>query len=266
MTRTSNSRTFSGVFKWLFIGLVFLYLYLPMVILVTNSFNKSKYGHKWSGFSWKWYEKLWENDSMMQAFGHSLLIAGLAATAATLIGTLMALAIHRYKFPLKNTASSMLFVLMMSPDIVLAITFLIIFIALGIQLGFWSLLIAHITFCLPFVVITVYAQMKNMDPNVLEAAKDLGASESQMFRIIILPILAPAVLAGWLLSFTLSLDDVIISSFVTGPGFEILPIRVFSMVKVGVSPEVNALATILLVMSLTLIAVTTYLIKRQNPQ
>ena len=153
---------------------------------------------------------------------------------------------------------------MMSPDIVLAITFLIIFIALGVQLGFWSLLIAHITFCLPFVVITVYAQMKSLDPNILEAAQDLGASEARIFKVIIVPLMAPAILAGWLLSFTLSLDDVIISSFVTGPGFEILPIRIFSMVKVGVSPEVNALATLLLVMSLVLVAVISSLIKRQK--
>ncbi|MFK4753739.1 spermidine/putrescine ABC transporter permease PotC [Oceanobacter antarcticus] len=260
MTRISST----GVCKWLFIGLVFLYLYLPMAVLVSNSFNQSRYGYTWSGFSFKWYEKLWHNDAMMQAFGHSLLIAMLAASAATLLGTLMALAIHRYRFPLKASASSLLFVLMMSPDIVLAITFLIIFIALGVQLGFWSLLIAHITFCLPFVVITVYAQMKSLDPNILEAAQDLGASEARIFKVIIVPLMAPAILAGWLLSFTLSLDDVIISSFVTGPGFEILPIRIFSMVKVGVSPEVNALATLLLVMSLVLVAVISSLIKRQK--
>jgi spermidine/putrescine transport system permease protein len=126
------------------------------------------------------------------------------------------------------------------------------------------LLIAHITFCLPFVVITVYAQMKSLDPNILEAAQDLGASEARIFKVIIVPLMAPAILAGWLLSFTLSLDDVIISSFVTGPGFEILPIRIFSMVKVGVSPEVNALATLLLVMSLVLVAVISSLIKRQK--
>ena len=230
MTRISST----GVCKWLFIGLVFLYLYLPMAVLVSNSFNQSRYGYTWSGFSFKWYEKLWHNDAMMQAFGHSLLIAMLAASAATLLGTLMALAIHRYRFPLK------------------------------VQLGFWSLLIAHITFCLPFVVITVYAQMKSLDPNILEAAQDLGASEARIFKVIIVPLMAPAILAGWLLSFTLSLDDVIISSFVTGPGFEILPIRIFSMVKVGVSPEVNALATLLLVMSLVLVAVISSLIKRQK--
>ncbi|MBU2918478.1 spermidine/putrescine ABC transporter permease PotC [Psychrosphaera sp. F3M07] len=252
------------IFKPLFILSVFVYLYLPMLVLITNSFNQSKYGHKWAGFSWKWYEKLWNNTGLMDAFVNSLTIAVLTAFIATLLGTLMALAIHRYKFRLKSTTSSMLFILMMSPDIVLAITFLIIFIALGIQLGFWSLLIAHITFCLPFVVITVYAQLKGFDNNILEAAQDLGASEGKIFRVIILPMILPAVLSGWLLSFTLSLDDVIISSFVTGPGFEILPIRVFSMVKVGVSPEVNALATILLVISLSAIAVISLLIKRKQ--
>ena len=177
----------------------------------------------------------------------------------------MALALYRYKFPLKGTASGLLFVLMMSPDIVLAITFLVIFIALGIELGFWSLLIAHITFCLPFVVITVYAQLKGFDKYLLEAAQDLGASESRIFRSIILPLISPAIIAGWLLSFTLSLDDVIISSFVTGPSFEVLPIRVFSMVKVGVSPEVNVLAALLLVISLTLVTVASLLIRKDKP-
>ena len=254
------------IFKPLFMLVVFIYLYLPMLVLIANSFNKSKYGHKWQAFSFRWYEKLWHNDALMDAFVNSLTIAVLSATLATIIGTLMALAIYRYQFKFKQTTSSLLFVLMMSPDIVLAITFLIIFIALGVQLGFWSLLIAHITFCLPFVVITVYAQLKGFDNNVLEAAQDLGASESKIFRSIILPMIMPAVLSGWLLSFTLSLDDVIISSFVTGPGFEILPIRVFSMVKVGVSPEVNALASILLVISITMIAIISVLIKRKQLQ
>lgn len=249
--------------KWSFISAIFAYLYLPIIILVINSFNDSKYGYEWKGFTVKWYEKLLEDDALTQAFLNSLLIAGLAATVATVVGTLMALAIHRYRFPMKTTASSLLFVVMMSPDIVLAITFLVIFIALGIQLGFWSLLIAHITFCLPFVVITVYAQLKGFDKHLLEAAQDLGAGESRIFRLIIFPLVFPAIVAGWLLSFTLSLDDVIISSFVTGPGFEILPIRVFSMVKVGVSPEVNVLATLLLAISLLLVTFSTLLLRRK---
>lgn len=252
------------VFKWSFVGTIFAYLYVPIIILVINSFNDSKYGYEWKGFTFKWYGKLFEDDALTQAFFNSLLIASLAATAATVIGTLMALAIYRYKFPLKGTASGLLFVVMMSPDIVLAITFLVIFIALGIQLGFWSLLVAHITFCLPFVVITVYAQLKGFDKYLLEAAQDLGASESRIFRSIILPLVLPAIIAGWLLSFTLSLDDVIISSFVTGPGFEILPIRVFSLVKVGVSPEVNVLATLLLTISLGLVIISGLLLRQRK--
>lgn len=252
------------LFKVCFISLVFVYLYLPILVLVTNSFNESKYGYKWRGFSTKWYEKLWENQGLIDALSHSLSIALLSATLATVAGTLMALALHRYKFMFKQSASGLLFVLMMSPDIVLGITFLVLFIALGIQLGFWSLLIAHITFCLPFVVITVYTQLRGLDGNIIEAGQDLGASEASIFMRIILPIIFPAVLSGWLLSFTLSLDDVIISSFVTGPGYEILPIRVFSMVKVGVSPEVNALATILLGLSLFSVAIISLLIKRKT--
>ncbi len=253
------------IFKWGFVGAVFAYLYLPIAILVVNSFNDSKYGYDWKGFTLKWYSQLLANDALMQAFVNSLGVACLAALGATLVGTLMALALYRYRFPLKRTASGLLFIVMMSPDIVLAITFLIIFMALGMELGFWSLLIAHTTFCLPFVVITVYAQLKGFDKHLLEAAQDLGASEGQIFRRIILPLVFPAIVAGWLLSFTLSLDDVIISSFVTGPSFEILPIRVFSMVKVGVSPEVNVLATLLLAISLLLVTLSTLLLTRKYP-
>ena len=250
--------------KFAILGLVFAYLYLPIGVLVVNSFNASKYGHQWLGFSLKWYARMLQNESLMQAFLHSLTIALLAASAATLIGTLMALALYRYRFPLKGAASGLLFVVMMSPDIVLAITFLVIFIALGIQLGFWSLLIAHITFCLPFVVITLFAQFKDFDPFLLEAAQDLGAGEWRTFRRVILPLVYPAILSGWLLSFTLSLDDVIISSFVTGPDYEILPVRVYSMVKVGISPEVNVLATVLLVISLALITIVSLLTHKRN--
>lgn len=252
------------IFKALLVLVVFVYLYAPIAVLVTNSFNKSKYGYKWTGFSWKWYEKLWQNDALITAFNHSITIALLAATAAALIGTLMALAIYRYRFRLKKAASSALFVVMMSPDIVLAISFLVLFVFLGMQLGFWTLLLAHITFCLPFVVITVYAQLKGFDGHLIEAAQDLGVSEWGIFRTILLPLLLPSILASWLLSFTLSLDDVIISSFVTGPEYDVLPIRVFSMVKVGVSPEVNVLATLLLVISILSLIVFSLLVRRKS--
>jgi spermidine/putrescine transport system permease protein len=247
-----------------FMTAIYAYLYIPIIILIVNSFNRSRFGINWQGFTTDWYSLLMNNDSLLQAAQHSLTMAVLSATFATLIGSLTAVALYRYRFRGKPFVSGMLFVVMMSPDIVLAITFLVIFIALGIELGFWSLLIAHITFCLPFVVITVYAQLKGFDKYLLEAAQDLGASESRIFRSIILPLISPAIIAGWLLSFTLSLDDVIISSFVTGPSFEVLPIRVFSMVKVGVSPEVNVLAALLLVISLTLVTVASLLIRKDK--
>ncbi len=141
---------------------------------------------------------------------------------------------------------------MMSPDIVMAISLLVLFMLLGIQLGFWSLLFSHITFCLPFVVVTVYSRLKGFDVRMLEAVI-LGASEFTILRKIILPLAMPAVAAGWVLSFTLSMDDVVVSSFVTGPSYEILPLKIYSMVKVGVSPEVNALATILLALLLVMV-------------
>src|SRR5690606_14937685 len=156
----------------------------------------------------------------------------------------------------------LVFIEMMAPDIVLAIAFLLIFMTLGITLGFWSLLIAHTTFCLPFTLITVYSRLNNFDVSVLDAARDLGATEWTAVRKILVPMTMPALVSGWLLSFTLSLDDVIISSFVSGPGYEILPIRVFSMVKVGISPEINVLATLLLVLSLTLVLLSQWISRR----
>ncbi|EMF5388435.1 spermidine/putrescine ABC transporter permease PotC [Salmonella enterica] len=235
---------------------IYAYLYIPIIILIVNSFNSSRFGINWQGFTTKWYELLVNNDSLLQAAQHSLTMAIFSATFATLIGSLTAVALYRYRFRGKPFVSGMLFVVMMSPDIVMAISLLVLFMLLGIQLGFWSLLFSHITFSLPFVVVTVYSRLKGFDVRMLEAAKDLGASEVTILRKIILPLAMPAVAAvaaGWLLSFTLSMDDVVVSSFVTGPGYEILPLKIYSMVKVGVSPEVNALATVLLVLSLVMV-------------
>lgn len=229
--------------RFSFMALVYAFLYLPIVILIVNSFNDNKFGIKWGGFTFKWYHALINNDSLMQAAWHSLNVAVFSATAATLIGSLTAVALFRYQFKGKNIVNSMLFIVMMSPDIVMAISLLALFLVLGAQLGFFTLFIAHITFCLPFVVVSVYSRLSGFDVKMLEAAKDLGASEWIILKKIILPLAKPAVAAGWLLSFTLSLDDVIISSFVTGPTYEILPLKIYSMVKVGISPEVNALAT-----------------------
>jgi len=249
--------------RFSFMSLVYLFLYLPIIVLIANSFNANKFGIKWGGFTMQWYHSLVNNDSLMQAAWHSINVAVFSATAATIIGSLTAVALFRYQFRGKNMVNGMLFVVMMSPDIVMAISLLALFLVLGAQLGFLTLLIAHITFCLPFVVVTVFSRLNGFDVKMLEAAKDLGASEWIILKKIILPLAKPAVAAGWLLSFTLSLDDVIISSFVTGPTYEILPLKIYSMVKVGISPEVNALATVMLIVSLVLV-ITSQLLAREK--
>lgn len=243
----------SRFFKVSFLSLIYAFLYIPIVILIVNSFNQSKFGMGWKGFTTKWYELLLSNDSLMQAAMNSLTIAVFSATAAAIIGSLTAVALYRYRFRGKHFVNGMLFVVMMSPDIVMAISLLALFVLIGAELGFLTLLLSHITFCLPFVVVTVYSRLNGFDVRMLEAAKDLAANEWVILTKIILPLAAPAVAASWLLSFTLSLDDVIVSSFVTGPSYEILPLKIYSMVKVGVSPEVNALATLMLIVSLILV-------------
>ncbi|AAO10952.2 Spermidine Putrescine ABC transporter permease component potC [Vibrio vulnificus CMCP6] len=249
--------------RFSFMTLVYAFLYLPIIVLIANSFNENKFGMKWGGFTTKWYHALVNNDSLMQAAWHSFNVAIFSATAATIIGSLTAVALFRYQFKGKSAVNGMLFVVMMSPDIVMAISLLALFLVLGAQLGFFTLLVAHITFCLPFVVVTVYSRLNGFDVKMLEAAKDLGASEWVILKQIILPLAKPAVAAGWLLSFTLSLDDVIISSFVTGPTYEILSLKIYSMVKVGISPEVNALATVMLVVSLVLV-ITSQILAREK--
>ncbi|VTM54504.1 spermidine/putrescine ABC transporter membrane protein [Klebsiella pneumoniae] len=165
-----------------FMTAIYAYLYIPIIILIVNSFNRSRFGINWQGFTTDWYSLLMNNDSLLQAAQHSLTMAVLSATFATLIGSLTAVALYRYRFRGKPFVSGMLFVVMMSPDIVMAISLLVLFMLIGVQLGFWSLLFSHITFCLPFVVVTVYSRLKGFDVRMLEAAKDLGASEMTILR------------------------------------------------------------------------------------
>ena len=254
----------SRLLRNIFMFVVYAYLYIPIIILVTNSFNEDRYGLSWKGFSWNWYERLFNNDTLIQAAFHSVTIAFFAATLATIVGGLTAIALYRYRFRGKQAVSGMLFIVMMSPDIVMAVSLLALFIVVGISLGCWSLLLAHVTFCLPYVTVTIFSRLNGFDARMLEAAKDLGASEVTILRKIILPLALPAVVSGWLLSFTISLDDVVVSSFVSGVSYEILPLRIFSLVKTGVTPEVNALATIMIVLSLGLVILSQLITRKNN--
>jgi spermidine/putrescine transport system permease protein len=250
-------------FKRFYITFIFTFLYLPIFILIVYSFNNSKYSLNWTGFTYKWYEKLMENDTLLESAINSIIIASSSSVIATILGTIGAVAIYRYLFFGKKFLNAIIFVLIMSPEIVMGIALLILFVLLNIELGFNSLLIAHISFSLPFVMVTVMSRLSGFDKNIIEAARDLGADDFDIFRLIILPNILPAVIAGFLLSFTLSLDDVIISFFVSGTEFEILPIKIFSMVKLGVSPEINALSAIMFLFTIVVVTLSQFLMREK---
>ncbi|CAM3880233.1 spermidine/putrescine ABC transporter permease PotC [Arcobacter cloacae] len=248
----------------LYASFIYILLYLPISVLIVYSFNNSKYSIEWKGFTTIWYENLISFDSLLEAAWHSVSVAFVSAFIATILGTLGALALFRYDFSGKKLMQSLVYVLIMSPEIVMGISFLMLFVFISLPLGFTTLLIAHVTFCLPFVIVTVMARLNGFDKNIIEAAKDLGASEFVTFINIILPNIIPAIVAGFLLSLTLSFDDVIISFFVTGPDYEILPLKIYSMVKLGVKPEINALCTIMFVFTLLMVLFTQFLIKEKK--
>lgn len=242
---------------------IYLFFYIPIIILIIYSFNDAQYSLLWHGFSLRWYTELFADTDLWIAVWHSLVLGVLAASAAMCIGSLAAISLYRYLFMGRQLLYGLIFILILSPDIVMGISLLILFSFIKISLGFWSLLLAHITFCIPFVVVTVYSRMASFDEYIFEAARDLGANDIVILLRILLPLLWPAMLAGWLLSFTLSLDDVIISYFVTGPGFEILPLKIYSMVRLGVKPEINALCAVTFALTLVLVVLSQVVLRKK---
>ncbi|MBI9080109.1 MAG: spermidine/putrescine ABC transporter permease PotC [Pseudodesulfovibrio sp.] len=250
--------------KAAYAGLVYIFLYLPLVVMAAYSFNASKYSLSWKGFTFKWYGILLSNTALLDAAIHSLTIAITSATVACLIGTLAAFMLQQYRFKGRKAVFGSLFIMMMTPDIVIGISLLVMFLAAGMALGFWTLLMAHVTLCVPFVAATVYSRFRGFDNSIIEAAKDLGASEYQVFRHIVLPMAMPGLIAGWLLSFTLSLDDVIISFFTTGPTYEVLPLRIYSMVRLGIKPDVNALSVLMIIITVVAVTMSRRLLKEKK--
>lgn len=242
---------------------IYLFFYIPILVLIAYSFNNAQYSLVWHGFSSRWYSELFSDSDLWIAVMHSLILGVSAAFIAMIIGGLTAISLYRYQFFGRRLLYGSIFILILSPDIVMGISLLILFSLLHLTLGFWSLLLAHITFCIPFVVVTVYSRIVSFDQYIFEAAKDLGAKDSIILTRIILPLLWPALFAGWLLSFTLSIDDVIISYFVAGPDFEILPLKIYSMVRLGVKPEINALCTVTFGLTLLLIIISQLALRKK---
>lgn len=239
-----NERHRPGRALTIYAGFAYLYLYLPIFFLILFSFNTSKFSVQMEGLTLRWYGELFADKAIWDATTNTLIVATVSTIIATIIGTAAALALHRYHFRGKSFSEATLYVPIVIPEVVMGIALLAFFAQSGIDLGLPTIIIAHIAFCIPFVVLTVRARLHGLDRSVEEAAMDLGANEITTFRRITLPLIMPGVLAGALLAFTLSLDDYIITLFTAGPGSTTLPLRVFSMLKQAVTPKVNALSAL----------------------
>ncbi|HSA70931.1 MAG TPA: ABC transporter permease subunit [Burkholderiales bacterium] len=234
----------------------YVFLYAPLAIVVLYSFNDSRLNAQWVGFTLAWYEKLLHNEPMLIAARNSLLIALAAAAASTVLGTLAGFALHRHR---PRLLAPLVLATIAIPEILMGVSLLIFFVLLNVTLGMVSIILAHITFCIGFVALVVRARLAGMDESLTEAARDLGATPAQAFRWVTLPLIMPGVVAGALMAFTLSLDDFVITFFTAGAGSSTLPLQIYTMVKIAVTPEVNAVSTLLMLLTLTLILVATRL-------
>jgi spermidine/putrescine transport system permease protein len=231
----------------------YLFLYVPLAIVVLFSFNDSKLSAEWVGFTLDWYRRLLADEAMLAAAGNSLFIAVVAASVATVLGTMAGIAMHRYRI---RALPFLVLTPVAMPEILLGVSLLVFFIqVLNVTLGLFSVIAAHITFCIGFVAVIVRSRLAGMDESIFEAARDLGATPWQTFRLVTLPLILPGVIAGLLMSFTLSLDDFVITFFTAGVGVSTLPLQIFTMIKVAVTPEVNAVSTLLMLLTLTMIVV-----------
>lgn len=239
-------------------GLVFLFLYIPIILLVVYSFNASDLISVWGGFSFEWYGKLWHNAPLIDATKNSLIIAAFTTVFSVVLGTIGAWLLYRYKFPALRALGALIFIPMVIPEVIMGVSLLILFTVIAVPLNHWlstfteaefargfaTIIIAHTTFCFPFVLVSVQARLTGVDPFLEEAAMDLGAPPLKAFWLVMVPYLLPAIISGALMSFTLSMDEVIVTFFVTGPESQTLPLKVFGLAKRGLDPSLNAVSAV----------------------
>lgn len=240
-----------------YIYLVFLFLYLPIFVVIIFSFNTSKLNIVFEGFTLKAYGTFFKNRTLMEALTNTLLIGVISTLVSTIIGTLGAIGLSKYKFPGKQIIDKLLYIPIVIPEIVLGVALLSVFSFCNIPLGIFTITLAHITFSIPFVVISVRTRLAGFDKFLEEAAMDLGANRLKTFFRVTLPLIMPGVLSGAMLSFSLSIDDVVISFFTCGPGSTTLPLKVLSLVKTGVTPEVNALSAVIMLVTIIIVSINT---------
>ena len=234
----------------------YAFLYVPLLIVIVYSFNDSRLNAEWVGFTFGWYDKLFHNQDMLLAAGNSLLIGLTASAVATVLGTMAGMAMYRYR---PRLLSILVLAPIAIPEILMGVSLLIFFVLLNLTLGLVSVALAHIAFCIGFVAIVVRSRLAGMDESLTEAARDCGASPLNAFRYVTLPLIMPGVIAGALMAFTLSIDDFVITFFTAGAGTVTLPLQIYSMIKIAVTPEVNAVSTLLMLLTLALIVVASKL-------
>ncbi|OKH12015.1 ABC transporter permease [[Limnothrix rosea] IAM M-220] len=259
MKKTASRNRWVISWQAIFSGLMFLYMYLPIFVLGFYSFNESAYSSSWQGFSLKWYSTLFQDERVFTALQKSLTVAVVAVGISAVIGTMMAVGLAKYRFPGRTLFVGVSYLPLIVPDIAIAVATLVFLAVIGLPLSLWTIIAAHVVFCLAYVAIVVSSRLASLDPNLEEAALDLGATPVQAFIRVLLPELAPAILAGCLLSFVLSMDDFLISSFTAGTGSTTLPMEIFSRIRTGVKPDINALSVLLILVSGIIACVAEYL-------
>jgi putrescine transport system permease protein len=252
-------------FNLVSLALGFAFLYLPIVLLIVYSFNDSRLVAVWGGFSTRWYAEIWQNEALLDAAWVTLRVAFVSATAATILGTLAALTlVRRGRFRGRLLFSGMVYAPLVMPEVILGLSLLLLFVAVELDRGFWTVTLAHTTFTMCFVAVVVQSRLIGFDSSLEEAAMDLGAPPLRTFFSVTLPLIFPAVAAGWILAFTLSLDDLVLASFTTGPGATTLPMRIYSQVRLGVTPEINAVSTIFIALVALLVIAASLAMKWQQ--
>ena len=240
-----------------YLGLIFVLMYLPIAGVIVFYFNESKFPVRFTGFSLKWYQELFSDSAMIEALGNSLFLGVVSCFVSAVIGTLGAVGLSRIHWKTKGILEYISILPLMIPEIILGMVLMAFFYMMNLPFGMLTLLIGHTVFCVPYILMEVKARLAGMDPSLEEAARDLGAGPFRAFWDIILPLIMPAVMSGSLLAFAMSMDDVVISIFINGPRLSTLPIKVYTQIKTGVTPEVNALCTIMLAVTLLILLIYT---------
>jgi spermidine/putrescine transport system permease protein len=245
-------------------GVIFLFFYLPIAILVLFSFNQSRLNIVWTGFTFEWYTALWRDTVLVRTLQNSLIVATATTVLSVLLGTAGGWLLYRFRYRGSSFLETLVFMPMIVPEVILGVSLLILFVTIGLQLGYTTIVISHVTFCFPFVMAAVQARLAGLDPALEEAALDLGATPLQAFTKVLVPYLMPAIVSGALMSFTLSLDELIVTYFTASAPTRTLPLEIFGRVKKGLDPSLNAISTVFILVTV-LAVVLTEAIRRRNP-